>query len=1020
MSNLNNNGAEWAKWDLHVHTPDSMVHNFKSGEQPNSWDNYILDLENLPEEIKVLGINDYFFLDGYRKVLDYKKNGRLQNIELILPIIEFRLKKFAGHKQFKRINFHVIFSNEISPDIIQSQFLNSLSASYSLTPGLSGPNWSGVVTPDSLKDLGNQIIASNKAGLEEDYGSPLEEGFNNLNLDEKDIIERLEKSTYFIGKYLLAIGKTEWDSLPWMDGSIAEKKDVINKANIVFTASESYESFQKAKTKLKEQGVNDLLLDCSDAHHNSSSKDKDRIGNCFTWIKAERTFNGLKQIINESERVFIGSKPEVLDRVDGNKTKYIKSLTINKIASSNLKEKWFEKTEITFNKELVAIIGNKGNGKSAIADIIGLCGGTKNYNHFSFLTSDKFRKPNPNRSLNFEANLIWESNAVDTTNLGEQIDKSKIEKVKFIPQNYLEILCNNDVDKLENELRKVIFSHVNEADKLKQVNLDDLLRFKTEVIQNRISELKSKLSDVNSNLIILENKTIDEYKNSIKSNLQSKELELISHIQSKPEIVLPPSENETIVQEQVDITSRIEALKKELIEIENSIKEKKAEKTNLTFNKSELEKLLQSLKDHFDKFSNLTNEFSEIALKYGLQFPDLMVVTLNTSKIEQLISETNSKLFALDNILSSTNTSSLEVKRSSVKSNILELSKRLSEPAKIYHQYVESLKNWEIIHSGLQGKPDIDGTIAYFKSQLEYIEKDLPSEILATRNKRMDITKQIFKNKVAVIEVYKELYTPVTNFIEKDTILIQKYPISIDATLKLAELENKFFHFVSNGSKGTFYGKEDGSIKLKVLIENSDFKEESGIESFLSKLIEYLEKDMREAENRPKREILNQIKKGFIKEFYDFLFGLDYLIPNFELKLDNKSINSLSPGEKGALLLIFYLILDQDDIPLIIDQPEENLDNQSVYNILVPYIKEAKKRRQIIIVTHNPNLAVVCDAEQIIHVRIDKSDSNKVYILSGAIENKVINNKLVEILEGTLPAFNNRDMKYFITKNNTN
>ena len=53
----------------------------------------------------------------------------------------------------------------------------------------------------------------------------------------------------------------------------------------------------------------------------------------------------------------------------------------------------------------------------------------------------------------------------------------------------------------------------------------------------------------------------------------------------------------------------------------------------------------------------------------------------------------------------------------------------------------------------------------------------------------------------------------------------------------------------------------------------------------------------------------------------------------------------LSPGERGNLLLIFYLLVDQNDIPLVIDQPEENLDNQTVFKTLVPSIKDAKKRR---------------------------------------------------------------------------
>ena len=125
-------------------------------------------------------------------------------------------------------------------------------------------------------------------------------------------------------------------------------------------------------------------------------------------------------------------------------------------------------------------------------------------------------------------------------------------------------------------------------------------------------------------------------------------------------------------------------------------------------------------------------------------------------------------------------------------------------------------------------------------------------------------------------------------------------------------------------------------------------------------------------------------------------------------------LDQLSPGERGTLLLVFYLLIDKSDIPLIIDQPEENLDNQTVYDILVPCIKEVKTRRQIIIVTHNPNLAVVCDADQVIYASIDKKDGNCVTYESGGIENPVINKHVVDVLEGTMPAFEDRDRKYDI------
>jgi ABC-type lipoprotein export system ATPase subunit len=146
---------------------------------------------------------------------------------------------------------------------------------------------------------------------------------------------------------------------------------------------------------------------------------------------------------------------------------------------------------------------------------------------------------------------------------------------------------------------------------------------------------------------------------------------------------------------------------------------------------------------------------------------------------------------------------------------------------------------------------------------------------------------------------------------------------------------------------------------------------------------------------------------------YEFISSLDYLYYNYKLRQGDKDLEQLSPGERGALLLVFYLLLDKHDCPLIIDQPEDNLDNYSVANILVPFIKRAKKRRQIIMVTHNPNLAVVADAEQVISVSLDKKNNNKFSFISGSIENGEINDSIVTILEGAMPAFSNRRKKYF-------
>lgn len=110
--------------------------------------------------------------------------------------------------------------------------------------------------------------------------------------------------------------------------------------------------------------------------------------------------------------------------------------------------------------------------------------------------------------------------------------------------------------------------------------------------------------------------------------------------------------------------------------------------------------------------------------------------------------------------------------------------------------------------------------------------------------------------------------------------------------------------------------------------------------------------------------------------------------------------------------MVFYLALSKENIPLIIDQPEDNLDNQSIYSKLVPCILEAKKNRQVIIVTHNPNIAVACDAEQMIYCDIDKTKTRITYG-SGSIENIAIRKKVIDVLEGTEPAFDLRKSKYF-------
>jgi ABC-type Mn2+/Zn2+ transport system ATPase subunit len=141
----------------------------------------------------------------------------------------------------------------------------------------------------------------------------------------------------------------------------------------------------------------------------------------------------------------------------------------------------------------------------------------------------------------------------------------------------------------------------------------------------------------------------------------------------------------------------------------------------------------------------------------------------------------------------------------------------------------------------------------------------------------------------------------------------------------------------------------------------------------------------------------------------------------YSITYDGVAIEQLSPGTRGIVLLLLYLVIDaQDRRPLIIDQPEENLDPKSVFDELVPHFRDARKRRQVIIVTHNANLVVNTDADQVI---VASSEPNAegglptVTYRCGSLENPTIRRGVCEILEGGEQAFLDRERRYRLQRN---
>lgn len=342
---------------------------------------------------------------------------------------------------------------------------------------------------------------------------------------------------------------------------------------------------------------------------------------------------------------------------------------------------------------------------------------------------------------------------------------------------------------------------------------------------------------------------------------------------------------------------------------------------------------------------------------------------------------------------------------------IAEAKGKLGERQRQFVIYKEALSNWEKAKAEIIGAKDKPGTIAWLQSEIESLGA-LAEQLAVLKTKRSGLAGQIHGQIQAMVDEYTRLYGPVQEFVSSPEQQEMNLPLDFQVRIAEASFGQQLSNRLNQRVRGSFSGVDESGQLIRTMLQEASFSTPREAVAFADRIDDMLHFDRRDGQNGRETRLEDQLSRGTsAQELLDFVFGFDYLAPQYSLTYDGQDIGQLSPGERGLLLLVFYLLVDKDDIPIVIDQPEENLDNQTIFRVLVKCIKRAKERRQVIMVTHNPNLAVVCDAEQIINATCDKQQSRFVYE-SGAIEHPDIKAMVVQILEGTEPAFKNRQSKY--------
>jgi ABC-type lipoprotein export system ATPase subunit len=957
-------------------------------------------------DVAAFCIMDYWHFDGWFALQEYltRNVGALK--KNVFPGIEIRLEAPTDFK----LNTHFLFD-----DIISKQQLVDFLATLKI-----GSVVQRSISPFAFAELGRSY-GDDK--LQEHGYSPADKANEDKMLElgmktAKITRESWKQAKAQLGDKALIIQPYDtndgledlnWHSHPYDDVEIMQLADFFETRKKIHvdlfigkghpTRPDITNSFFQALGKKWRP-----VLSGSDAHRFSDYGKYP--SNKICWLKADISFAGLRQcMVDPLGRVFIGGEPEKMRHQNNNKTKYISSLEIRKSRTSTLTEKWFD-TKLYINPGMIAVIGNKGSGKSALADIIALAGNSHSTN-FEFLNQQRFRKGSNNRAAQFEAKLIWSDGNDNTVFLSDEPKADSPERVRYLLQQYIEDICTdiskNGASAFEKELKKVVFSHVPTHQRLGQDTLDKIIDYQTHQLERRANDIRSELSDVNKKIANYEFSASVENIASINAVILLKTEELAALDVKQLQVPEKPLQQG---EDNIALSLTINAINEQILQETRALTELQSAQTQNSAALNATTRLFQGVRNIIASIERALPELIEDAKICGLEVPSIITYSLNADIITKRQKELEAERLTISNSIDNTQIAITQLSR-----EFETLQSQASEPERLYQAALKEFTAWEERRNLIIGDAITPDTLRYWQFQLDYLSGEGKANLEELYAKRIDLAKEIYGQLQLQVDLYKNLYEPVAVVAASHNFVRDNMQLGFNALIEGNAFQEHLLSMLNLNKRGSFYQTE-GAKTAKKLVQEADFSSWDGVKLFLDSVINALTLDQREGRG-DSVSISSQLRDTFkVEELYDNIFGLGYLKPRLTLQLAGKEVGELSPGERGILLLVFYLLLDQEEIPLIIDQPEHNLDNSSVYKLLEPCIRHAKEHRQILLVTHNPNVAIVCDAEQIISASIDKVDGNKIVYRSGAIENSAMNMSIVDVLEGTWPAFNMRDETY--------
>ncbi len=421
-----NRGSQWNRWDPHIHSPGTVLNDQFRGADP--WGRYLDALEAGTPPIRAIGVTDYYLTDNYERTRDLKEAGRLPHVQLIFPNIEMRLDA-AAKSGF--INIHLLVKDRFTckrEELIR------------------------------LGKCANPTIRDERAALRE--------GSTQFKVSFVELRNVIHQSAWAQQNILVAVAGGGGDGTSGLRaGADATLRQEIEKfAHVIFSSNPAQREFWLGRRRLTEADLRTRYGGLKPCLHGSDAHSESEVGepqeDRFSWVKGGIEFDSLQQAcIDPADRVYVGPKPPATT---------MPSQVISSLAVEG--GDWIGTEEIPLNSGLVTIIGARGSGKTALAEMIATgCDGIPKpvWDGDAMPSSSFLARAGPFLG-DGRVRLVWGGGDAVSRYLDGRDSEgpTSFARVRYLSQQFVEELCSarGPTDGLIAEIERVVFeAHPHES-----------------------------------------------------------------------------------------------------------------------------------------------------------------------------------------------------------------------------------------------------------------------------------------------------------------------------------------------------------------------------------------------------------------------------------------------------------------------------------------------------------------------------------------------------------------------------